>query len=400
MAPAAKIVALDVFDGTWAYSSTILAAINWCVQNKAKYKIVAINMSLGTDLFASPCTSDTFAPAIAAARAAGILSAIASGNSASSTGIASPACVPAAVSVGAVYSANVGSLNSSVCSDAKTAADQVACFSNSASFLTVLAPGVGITAAGITMSGTSQATPHVAGAIAVLAAALPNIGPDAIVARLTTSNTLITDKRNNVTTPRLDLVAGLGIVVAPAPTGNVVIGGGAKYTKSTAVTVDVTTTSGTATQVCLSATATCTAWKPYAPLMAWTLASGDGVKTVNVWWKNSDGMVSATPVAASITLDATAPTNGTLAASLSAGLATLVWSGAKDTGSGLASYRLVSMLGSAPRDCASGTLAYAGASMTYKTAALPVGTTYFRLCAVDNLTNISAGVTTSVKITK
>ena len=399
MAPAAKIVALDVFDGDLAYTSSILSAINWCVQNKAKYNIVAINLSLGGGLFTSPCTIDPFAPAIATARAAGILSAIASGNSASSKSISSPACVPAAVSVGAVYSGNVGGFYTSVCNDVTTAADQVSCFSNSASFLTVLAPGVGITAAGITMSGTSQATPHVAGAIALLASAQPNAGPDALVARLTTSKTLITDKRNNVTRPRLDLAAALALSGAPAPAGLVVINAGARYTKLTAVTVDVTTTSGSATQVCLSATASCTAWKTYATAMAWTLATGDGLKNVYVWWKNSDGTTSTTPISASITLDTTAPTNGTLAGALSGKVATLTWGGAKDTGSGLASYKLVSSTASAPSNCASGTQLYAGPNTILTTGVLPTGTTYFRLCAIDNVGNVSAGLTATAKVT-
>jgi hypothetical protein len=399
MAPAAKIVALDVFDGDYAYTSAILSAINWCVQNKAKYNIVAINMSLGGGLFSSPCASDPFAPAVAAARAAGILSAIASGNSASSTGISSPACAPAAVSVGAVYSVSVGPFYTSVCNDVSTAADQVACFSNSASFLTVLAPGVGISAAGITMSGTSQATPHVAGAIAVLAAAQPSSGPDAIVARLRTSNTLVTDRRNNVATPRLDLGAALALSGAPGPTGQVVINAGAKYAKTTAVTVDVTTTSGTATQVCLSATLNCTAWKTYAPSMAWTLAAGDGVKNVYVRWKNADGVATAAPVSASITLDTTAPTNGTLTGALSGKVATLTWAGAKDTGSGVASYKLVSSTTGVPSSCASGTQLYAGAAMLFRTGTLPTGTTYFRLCTLDNAGNISVGVTASAKVT-
>jgi subtilisin family serine protease len=399
MAPAAKIVALDVFDGDYAYTSAILSAINWCVQNKAKYNIVSINMSLGGGLFSSACASDPFAPTVATARAAGILSAIASGNSGSSTSISSPACVPAAVSVGAVYSGNVGAFNTGVCNDATTAADKVACFSNSASFLTVLAPGVGISAAGITMSGTSQATPHVAGAIAVLAAAQPSSGPDAIVARLTTSKTMVTDKRNNVTKPRLDLAAALALSGAPGPTGQVVINAGAKYTKSTAVTVAVTTTSGTATQVCLSASASCTAWKTYAASMAWTLATGDGAKTVNVWWKNSEGVASVAPVSASITLDTTAPTNGSLTGVLSGKVATLTWVGATDAVSGVASYKLVSSTVSAPSNCTSGTQLYAGTDKSFKTGTLPTGTTYFRLCAIDNVGNISAGVVASAKIT-
>jgi len=54
---------------------------------------------------------------------------------------------------------------------------------------------------------------------------------------------------------------------------------------------------------------------------------------------------------------------------------------------------------STPRDCASGTQLYAGSATTFKTATLPVGTTYFRLCAIDNVGNVSAGVSTSTKVT-
>ncbi len=217
------------------------------------------------------------------------------------------------------------------------------------------------------------------------------------MARLTTSNTPILDRRNSVTTPRLDL--GAALALAPAPTGQVVINGGAKYTQSTVVTVDVTTTTGTAAQVCLSATTTCSAWKTFATSVAWTLASGNGVRTVYVWWKSSDGAASEAPVSAAITLDTTAPTNGTLTGTLSGNVATLTWNGAKDTGSGLASYKLVALTGSAPKNCSSGTPLYAGTATTFTTAALPVGTTYFRLCAVDNVGNLSAGILAATKIT-
>ena len=46
-----------------------------------------------------------------------------------------------------------------------------------------------------------------------------------------------------------------------------------------------------------------------------------------------------------------------------------------------------------------GTQLCAGSATTFTTATLPVGTTYFRLCAIDNMGNGSAGVTVSVKIT-
>jgi subtilisin family serine protease len=392
-----------------------------------KYKIAAINMSLGGGAYTSACSFDPFAPAIAAAKAAGILSAVASGNNAYSNAISTPACAPGAVSVGAVYAANVGGLNAGVCMDAITAADKVACFSNSASFLTLLAPGVGINAAGITMSGTSQATPHVAGAIALLASVFPSATPDALVARLTTSKTTITDARNGVKKPRLDLAsaliagaaagaggsagsggtggsagtggAGGSSATLPVPKGRVIINSGAAFTKSIAVTVDVTTTSGIATQVCLSLNTTCTAWKTYAATVAFTLAAGDGRKTVYAWWKNSAGVATASPVSSFITLDTSAPANGILTAMGTSSGATVAWGSFSDAGSGIASYKLVSST-SALADCTKGNVLYTGTGKTFKTAKLPVGTTYFRLCATDNLGNTGSGVTTSVRVTK
>ena len=73
------------------------------------------------------------------------------------------------------------------------------------------------------MCGTSQATPHVSGAVAVLRAAYPSETLDVTTARLTTTGRPIIDPRNSVTTPRLDVYAALElpppVVAVPALSG-------------------------------------------------------------------------------------------------------------------------------------------------------------------------------------
>jgi subtilisin family serine protease len=220
IAPGARIAALDVFNGASASSSDVIAAMNWAIANQAAYNIVALNMSLGGNLYTSPCNNSNpynpsynpFRTPIVNARAAGILTVASSGNDASSSSIAMPACTPEAVSVGAVYDSNVGSVSYSMCSDSVTTADKVACFSNSADFLSVLAPGVFITAAGATYAGTSQAAPHVSGAVAILRGAYPAESLTTTVSRMTDRGVNITDPRNLLVKPRIDVLAALGAV--------------------------------------------------------------------------------------------------------------------------------------------------------------------------------------------
>ncbi|RQH12598.1 hypothetical protein D5R40_34795, partial [Okeania hirsuta] len=89
--------------------------------------------------------------------------------------------------------------------------DRVAVFSNSAQFLDILAPGAFINAGGFNVPGTSMAAPHVAGAVAVLSEAFPNESPDQILQRMLNSGDPITDHRNGITKPRLNLGAALEI---------------------------------------------------------------------------------------------------------------------------------------------------------------------------------------------
>ncbi len=143
------------------------------------------------------------------------------GNDVSPTTMTAPACISGVIAVGAVYDGNVGAVSFGVCTDSVTGADLVPCFSNSSTELDLLAPGALITSAGrgggvSTYVGTSQASPHAAGAAAVLLQRDSTLSPDAIESALESSGVAITDPRNGRVTPRLDIAAALQLEpVAP-----------------------------------------------------------------------------------------------------------------------------------------------------------------------------------------
>jgi hypothetical protein len=218
VAPGAGIIAIDVFDGNSASSVDVIEGIDWVIDNRAARNIVALNLSLGDGVkYTSACSSKLSNPyrqPIIDARNAGILSIASSGNEGFTDGISNPACTPEAVSVGATYDANVGARTWTTtepdCTDSATVADKVVCFSNSASFLTMLAPGALITVTGATVAGTSLSSPVVTGAVAVLAQAFPADTASARLNRLTANGVAVTDTRNNIVKPRLDLLAAQG----------------------------------------------------------------------------------------------------------------------------------------------------------------------------------------------
>ncbi|MET0340064.1 MAG: S8 family serine peptidase [Polyangiales bacterium] len=320
VAPSTKIIALDVFAGGGAMSNVILQAIDWSIQNRAKYNIVALNMSLGSGSNTASCSNDVFASAVANARASGILAAVASGNNGYSNAISSPACVPAAISVGAVYSISGGNASyASGCKDTNTQVDQITCFSNSSSFLSMLAPGATISAGGYAMAGTSQAAPHVAGALAVLRSAFPTEAVSDTVARLVNNGPELTDPRNKVKKRRLDLQAALAGVGAAAPsadrtgpTGSVTINANAEVARSTAVSLTIAGSDPSGVSaMCVSSTNVCTSFQPFATSLSWSLPTGDGAKAVYVTLRDTLGNTSL--VSDTIRLDATAPTGGGVA---------------------------------------------------------------------------------------
>lgn len=217
VAPAAGILSFDVAEGTGVSTSNLVRAIDWIIAHREEHQVVAINMSVGGGAFDTPCGSTVIALAIECAREAGIVSVASAGNDGLTGALSSPGCAPSAVSVAAVYASAVGGLGYPVCEDPRTSPDQITCFSNVAPFLTMLAPGVLVQAGGHTMTGTSQAAPHVAGAVAVLAQAFPAEDPAAWVDRLRRTGQALPDPRTGLAYPRLDLRAAAQDALEPPP---------------------------------------------------------------------------------------------------------------------------------------------------------------------------------------
>ncbi len=126
----------------------VVAGINWVANNAVKPAVA--NMSLGGG------ASTSLDTAVRNAIAKGVTFAVAAGNSNANASGFSPARVTQAITVGAT-----------------TTTDARASYSNFGSVVDIFAPGSGITSswstsntATSTISGTSMATPHVAGVVA------------------------------------------------------------------------------------------------------------------------------------------------------------------------------------------------------------------------------------------
>ena len=225
-APEVEIVAVKVLDSNNAFccSSDVIAGMDWVLANRPDVDLV--NMSLGTSArYAGNCDNANaftmaYAAAVNALRTRGVPVFVSSGNDASATEMRAPACVAAAISVGAVYDTDIGPANWGICSDPATAADVVTCWTNSNSTTDIFAPGCWTTAPGLgggtsTYAGTSQASPTVASCAALLLDKAPNLTPDQIEEALESSTTLVTDPKNGLSFPRLDCLKAGEQCIAP-----------------------------------------------------------------------------------------------------------------------------------------------------------------------------------------
>lgn len=213
VAPDADIIAIQVFSRfadcsaygilspcTLSYTSDQMLGLEYVYALRNSHSIAAANMSLGGGAYSSACDTNPLKATIDNLRSAGIAAVIASGNSENSDAISAPACISSAVSVGATTS--------------QDPVDEVASYSNSAAILDLLAPGSSINSSvpggGFeSWNGTSMATPHVAGAWALLKSQQPDATVDDILYAFTSTGVPILDTRNGLTHPRVDVHAAL-----------------------------------------------------------------------------------------------------------------------------------------------------------------------------------------------
>ncbi|MER8036045.1 S8 family peptidase [Streptomyces hydrogenans] len=168
VAKKARIVAVRVLDDNGSGTTEqVVAGIDWVAQNHSGPSVA--NMSLGGG------ADEALDAAVKRAVDSGVTFAVAAGNETSDAGQGSPARVPEALTVAS-----------------STKDDEQSEFSNFGSVVDLYAPGSEITSAwndsdtGVkTISGTSMASPHVAGAAALYLAGHPSATPADVAAALT-----------------------------------------------------------------------------------------------------------------------------------------------------------------------------------------------------------------------
>jgi hypothetical protein len=186
VAPEAGIIAIQVFSwvvgfGPGAWNSDLIKGLERVYELRHAHSIASVNMSLGGGQYNAYCDTSPLKGTIDNLRTAGIATVISSGNNGWCGSMGAPACISSAISVGATDDA-----------------DAVADYSNSASFLSLLAPGSSINSSlpgGVynSWNGTSMAAPHVAGAWALMKQEYPAATVDEILNAFTTTGPSITD---------------------------------------------------------------------------------------------------------------------------------------------------------------------------------------------------------------
>lgn len=237
VAPDAKIVAVKVLDANGnGYLTDIVSGIEWCINHSDDYNISVISMSLGTEDYhnSTYCDNDFsgeqgayLTETINKAVGKGISVVVATGNEGNYSGISSPACIYNSTRVGATYDMDytnsisycLNSLCTETCTDSNPKTDNITCFTNRGGEFDIilLAPGALINS---TLpngygeeAGTSMATPHVSGAIALIKQVNKNLKPKQIEKILNKTGKQIYDSATARYYPRIDVYEAVSKII-------------------------------------------------------------------------------------------------------------------------------------------------------------------------------------------
>lgn len=212
VAPGAKIVPIDVFSlitdpaecspdpapCILTDSLAVLNALDYVNEKALSLKIAAVNLSIGGSSRDGYCDDDPRRSVIDMLRQKGVAVAVAASNGGQTGRISTPACISSAIGVGSVDNGTI-----------------ISSFSNFASTLDFVAPGVSLSGAkgsgsgyGV-RSGTSMSTPQVAGAFAILRQAYPTLSVDALEAVLKQTGLPTTRGDSGITVAKIQVGAAL-----------------------------------------------------------------------------------------------------------------------------------------------------------------------------------------------
>lgn len=193
VSPNARLYAVKVLDRNGSgFLSWVICGVDWVSANAAGIKVA--NMSLGFQ-----GSSSALNTAIANSVGAGVTYAVAAGNSSSDASLFSPASHPDVITVSAMGDSD-GKCGGLGAATSNGADDTFATFSNRGSAVEIAAPGVDIESTykgdkqnpgGLyaSISGTSMASPHVAGAAALFIRSNAGATPSQVLSGLLTAAT-------------------------------------------------------------------------------------------------------------------------------------------------------------------------------------------------------------------
>ncbi len=187
VAPGASLVGIKVLSGSGSgANSDVIEGIDWAIANKDKYGIKVINMSLGSS--GSSDGRDATSMAVNRAVDAGIVCAVAAGNSGpSAKTVGSPGAASKALTVGAMADPGKGGFYLATFSSRGVTADGRIKPDIIAPGVNIMAPKANSGSDYVAYSGTSMATPFVAGVASLMLDANPSLTPSQLQQKMETT---------------------------------------------------------------------------------------------------------------------------------------------------------------------------------------------------------------------